>query len=120
MADFFNCIIDGNNAIELRLRSNGINAFQYSFTNCLIKFRDNNGQFASDPLYDFENSSLYEEIIQNEDANFLNVNENDFRISNPSAVDGLGNIETATRIPFDILGTDRISSPSLGAYQILQ
>ena len=119
-AEFFNCIIDGNNAIELVLRSNGTNAFQYTFTNCLLKFRDTNGQFDSDPLYDFGNISLYKEVFINEDANFLNANLNDFRIGNPSAVDGKANIGTALRIPFDILGIDRTSSPAIGAYQVLQ
>lgn len=119
-AEFFNCIIDGNNALELVLRSNGTNMFQYAFTNCLLKFRDNSGQFDSDPLYDFGNLGLYKEVLLNEDANFLNVNKNDFRIQNPTAVDGKANIGTALQIPFDILGIDRTSSPAIGAYQISQ
>lgn len=119
-AAFFNCIIDGNNAIELTLRDNGTNSFQYTFTNCLIKFRDSSGNFDSDPLYDFENLSLFKEVLLNEDANFLNVSKNDFRIDSPSSAEGKANIGTALGIPFDILGIDRTSSPAIGAYQILQ
>ncbi len=119
-AEFFNCIIDGNNAIEIVLKDSGTNLFEYSFTNCLLKFRDNNGMFDSDPLYDFGNLSLYKEVFLNEDANFLNVNKNDFRIENPSAADGKANIGIALRIPSDLLGIDRTSSPAIGAYQISQ
>ncbi|TMM56939.1 hypothetical protein FEE95_10610 [Maribacter algarum] len=117
-AEFFNCIIDGNNAIELVLRNNNTNLFEYSFINCLLKFRDSGGMFDSDPLYDFGNLSLYKEVFINEDANYLNVAKNDFRIENPSAAEGRANIGTALRIPFDLLGIDRTSSPSIGAYQI--
>lgn len=119
-ATFFNCIIDGNNSVELVLRNNQNNKFEYSFTSCLLKFRDNSGQFESDPLYDFENLSLFKEVFLNQDANFLDVTNNDFRINNPSAAEGKANIGTALRIPIDILGTDRSSSPAIGAYQVLQ
>jgi len=119
-AEFFNCIIDGNNSIELVLRNNGTNAFQYAFTNCLVKFRDNSGQFDADPLYDFGNLDSFKEIFLNEDANFLNVSDNDFRIGSPSAADGRANIGTALGIPVDLLGNDRTSSPAIGAYQISQ
>jgi len=119
-ATFFNCIIDGNNSIELVLRNNQNNDFDYSFTNCLLKFRDNNGQFESDPLYDFENLGLYKEVFLNEDSNFLDVTINDFRINNPSAAEGKANIGIALRIPIDLLGIDRSSAPAIGAYQVLQ
>ncbi|MEM9650252.1 MAG: hypothetical protein AAF969_17380, partial [Bacteroidota bacterium] len=55
-ASFVNCIVDGNMALELFLNSNGTNAFDFSFKNCLVKFKDDNGQFAQNPLYDFENT----------------------------------------------------------------
>ncbi|MFK7812462.1 MAG: hypothetical protein AB8B59_08210 [Maribacter sp.] len=120
MAEFINCIIDGSNAIELVLRDNGTNMFQYVFTNCLLKFNDNSGQFESNPLYDFGDLSLYKELLLNEEPNFLNKAQNDFRLEIPSAADGKANIGTALRIPSDILGIDRTSSPSIGAFQILQ
>lgn len=119
-AAFFNCIIDGNNAIELVLRDNASNSFEYTFTNCLLKFRDTNGQFNTDPLYDFENIGLFKEILLNEDANFLNPNLNDFKIGTPSAVDGKANIGTALRVPLDLLGIDRTAAPAIGAYQVSQ
>ena len=119
-AEFLNCIVDGNNAIELILRDNGTSSFKYLFTNCLLKFRDTSGNFTSDPRYDFNNVNLFKELLLNEDANFQNVNNNDFRIGNPSAVNGKANLEIAQQNPVDILGTDRTSAPTIGAYQISQ
>jgi hypothetical protein len=119
-AEFINCIIDGNNALELVLRANDINAFQYTLTNCLLKFRDTSKQFEDNQLYNFENLSFYEQVFLNEPANFLNAFENDFRISSPSAAQERANIEASLSIPIDILGFDRTISPAIGAYQILQ
>lgn len=119
-ANFTNCIVDGNNAIELILRSNSTNAFLYTFTNCLLKFRDNGNQFEGDPLYNFEDISLYKEVFLNEDANFIDPRKNYFRIEMPSAAEGRGNIDGAMKVPLDILGIPRIISPTIGAYQISQ
>ena len=119
-AEFINSIIDGNSSFELALLDNGTNQFEYSFTNCLLKFNDTNNQFESNPLYNFENVSVYTDIILNEEANFNETSKNDFRIGNPSALDNVANLETAQEVPLDILGFDRTISPTIGAYQISQ
>lgn len=118
-ADFTNCIIDGNNAIELSLRDNEINTFNYSFTNCMIKFRDDRGNFTENPLYDFDNIDLFNEVFLNEETDFKNTNRNDFRIGNLSIANNNANLNTALLVPLDILGVDRSSSPAIGAYQML-
>jgi len=117
LANFTNCIIDGNTSLELLLNSNGTNAFNFSFTNCMLKFRDTNGQFTDDPLYDFENSSLYQNVFLNQETNFLDTAHNDFRIEETSAAIGNADANTALLVPFDILGIDRTVEPAIGAYQ---
>jgi len=117
-ANFINCIIDGNTFLELALNSNGLNSFDFSFTSCLLKFKDNNGEFESDPLYDFDDTTYYSNIFLNEDANFLNTSENDFRLGNSSSAIGKADPATALLVPLDILGTDRTSEPDIGAYEV--
>ncbi|MFS4491512.1 hypothetical protein [Maribacter sp. 2308TA10-17] len=119
-ADFVNCIIDGSNSIEMVLRNNNAAAFQYSFTNCLLKFRDINKQFEDDPLYNFEDLSFYQEVFLNEDANFKDPSKNNFTVESPSAAAERGNTEAALKVPFDILGIPRTISPTIGANQISQ
>src|SRR5690606_37207283 len=115
-ANFLNCIIFGTNNHELLFDKTDNAAFNYTFTNCLIKFDDFNSQFADDPLYDFSNSSLFENIILNEDPDFKDPQKQDFKIGEESAGINQGNEETATDVPLDLLGIDRTNSPDLGAY----
>ncbi len=116
-AQFLNCIIDGNTNIELALRSNGSNTFDYYFSHCLIKFKDSNGNFSENPLYDFQDSSHFEQPILNEDTDFWNAKKNDFRIGEASFGKANAAEEYALLAPFDILGIDRTASPDIGAYQ---
>ena len=115
-AAFTNCIMYGNNSIELLLDRDEEAAFNYSFRNCLIKFEDG-GQFSGHPLYDFTNPALFENIIFNENPDFLNPSGNAFIIGEDSAANNQGDPATALEVPFDILGTDRTATPDLGAYQ---
>ncbi len=119
-ANFTNCIIDGNSFLELALKSNELNNFSYSFKNCTLKFRDDSNAFSDDPLYDFENLNRFDQILINQDLFFINTFENNFRIKSSSAANGNADIDTALLIPLDILGNDRTTSPSIGAYQISQ
>jgi hypothetical protein len=117
-ASFINCIVDGNTFLELSLNSNSVNSFDFSFTNCLLKFKDTNGEFESDPLYDFDNTTFYRNLFLNEDTHFLNTSENDFRLGNSSSAIGKADPATALLVPIDILGTDRTSEPDIGAYEV--
>ncbi|WP_027137386.1 hypothetical protein [Gaetbulibacter saemankumensis] len=117
-ANFNNCIIYGNDNPEILLdeiEDDAVN-FNFKFTNCLIRFRDNNNNFSS-PNYDIENNSLYENCIFNEDPDFLNPENNQLIIGNNSAVINKGNTTFANQVPFDILNIDRATAPDLGAYQ---
>ena len=118
-ANFISCIVDGNMFLELSLNSNETNLFEFSFTNCLIKFKDTNNQFDTDPLYDFDNDSYYNNVFLNEDTDFLNTAKNDFRLGSSSSAIGKADPATALLVPLDIMGTDRTSEPDIGTYEFI-
>lgn len=116
-AQFTNCIIDGNVTREISLRANGTDNFVFNFNHCLLKFSDTGGLFEGDPLYDFENELLYENIILNGEAEFVNTARSDFRIVPPSEAIDAGQPEAAQMNPLDLLGNERIENPDLGAFE---
>ncbi len=117
-ANFNNCIIYGNENNEFLLDEidDEAVAFNFKFTNCLVKFRDTNDEFEG-PNYDFENTDLYENIIFNEEPDFKDPSTNSLIIGSESAGVNQGNIEFASQVPFDLLNVNRTASPDIGAYQ---
>lgn len=117
-ANFNNCIIYGNDNPEILLDEIEDDAvsFNFKFTNCLIRFEDNNNNFTG-PNYDFNDTSKYEGIIFNADPDFFKPNLNQLIIGDESAAINQGNPAFASQVPFDILNVNRISTPDLGAYQ---
>lgn len=118
-ADFQNCIIDGNNPLELLLLSNGQNTFNYNFMNCILKFDDTRDQFTTDALYDFSSTSNYNGLVLNGAPDFFFPIENNFRIGLDSEALNMGDINISTLVPLDVLGIDRTANPDLGAYQAI-
>ena len=116
-ANFQNSIIYGNTSRELSLRSNGTDDFNFMLTNCLLRFNDSNGQFEDDPLYDFEDTTYYMNILLNEDPEFLNTARSDFRLGLESAAIDTADQNIANTVPLDILGIDRTTDPDLGSYE---
>lgn len=116
-ANFSNCIIDGNTFSELSLTTNENNLLNYKFSNCLLKFDTTNSQFSNDPLYDFENQDLFVDLLFNENADYFDSKENDFRILETSALRDKANFDGAFQVPLDLLGIDRTGSPEIGAYE---
>ncbi len=115
-ANFNNCIIYGNDNPELILDEENGSAFNFKFTNCLIRFEDNNNNFTG-ANYNFSDTSLYENVIFNQDPDFRDAFNNDLIIGQNSSANNKGNISFANQVPFDILNESRTSSPDLGAYQ---
>ncbi|WP_109299242.1 hypothetical protein [Aquimarina sp. AU474] len=114
-ANFTDCIIYSNQDLELILSKIDGTAFNYNFKNCLIRFNDFNNQFTDDPLYDFSNTSLYEDIILNEDPDFKDPFENMLNIGDNSAANGQASTPT---FGADILGVTRsTTAPDIGAYE---
>ena len=115
-ANFTNCIIYGNENIELGLFDGGEAAFNFNFTNCLLRFNDVQGVFDGNPLYDFTNAVNYTNLVVNEDPDFLAPFENELNISNDSGANGL-DPSGAPIVPFDILNVPRTSPFDAGAYE---
>lgn len=117
-ANFNNCIIYGNDNIEFildEIKDSGT-AFNFKFTNNLIRFQDTNNNFTG-PNYNFNNPALYEGNSFNKIVDFKNTGNNQMFIGDDSAANGLGNPVFATQVPNDILGESRTASPDSGAYQ---
>lgn len=113
--NFYNSIIYGNNNLELLLSKSDEAGFNFKFENSLIRFNDYTQVYQDHPLYDFENTDLYENTIFNQDPIFLDSANNKLNISNESPAAELANPNTATQN--DILGKPRGSYPSSGAYE---
>jgi len=117
-AFFANCIIDGNRDVELRFAPSGEGEFNYQFLQCSLKFRDNEQEFTNDPLYNFENQNLFQNMVINPSIAFLEPSNNNFQLTQDSEVLDLGNLGVAQEIPTDILGVSRTMAPDLGAYEL--
>jgi hypothetical protein len=113
-ANFNNCIIYGNDNPEFILDENDDAAFNFKFTNCLLRFQ-NTSNVPIGPNYDFSNTTLYQEIVLNQDPKFKDASNNRMIICEDSPANGRGSIDFI--IVSDILGESRTSPPDLGAYQ---
>lgn len=121
-AHFENCIIFGSNQIELNINKADNSLFDYSFTNSLIKFIDVNNRFVNNPLYDFDNTSLYLNsiIAKNSLSNkveFVNPVQNGMQILDTSAAKGTANSNFSSTS--DILGNPRNNPVDMGAYNFV-
>ncbi len=116
-ANFTNCIIDGNNNIELIVDKVEGAEFNYLFENNILKFDDYNNSFNGIPEYDFDNTNYYIENIINGNADFKSPSTNEFIIGENSEGIQKANIEGTIQVPNDILGILRTSPADIGAYQ---
>lgn len=116
-ANFTNCIIDGNNNIELILDNVEGSLFNYFFKNNIIQFNDYNNSYAEIPEYNFENTSHYLNNILNGNPDFKSPNTNEFIIGQNSEGIEKANIEGSLQVPLDILGVTRTLPADIGAYQ---
>ena len=122
-SSFTNCIIYGNNNLELGLSKNNNAQFQLAFNYCLIKFIDFSGQYGSNPLYQFTSSTASSDVYYNNcliaktstsnNPRFINPGNNNLKIQESSAA---RNVAPSTPVPNDILGNPRSTPADLGAY----
>lgn len=122
-AHFENCIIYGSNSIEMTINKAEGSVFDYSFSSSLIKFIDTNNRFTNDPLYDFDNASLYSNSLiaktsLSNKAEFVNGINNDMRILDTSAAKGSANWSASSGTQ-DILGNSRTNPSDMGAYNFV-
>ncbi|QMU62960.1 MAG: hypothetical protein GKR88_00840 [Flavobacteriaceae bacterium] len=117
VANFNNCIIDGNSNIEFILDRVDGSQFNFGTSNCMIKFNDTNNTFSDISELDFSSITNYPGVILNGNPNFRNTSINDFMIGQLSDGINKANGAFSSLIPLDILGVDRTSAPDIGAYQ---
>jgi len=116
-ADFTNCIIDGNQNVEFVLDRVEGATFNFNVQNSLLKFNTTDTGLLENPLFDFTDVSIYQNIILNGMPNFKNIETNDLIIGQDSDANGNADLNAALSAPFDILGVDRTTLPDIGAYQ---
>ena len=125
-ANFTNCIIYGNQNKEFFLENKDTSfAFDVNFTNCLIKFNDTDNEFENNPLFNFSNTTIYQNLILNQSPNFFKTNnDDDGQINLIIGDDSFANNQADTSVltdvilQKDILGIDRsIGASDIGAYQ---
>lgn len=116
-ANFNNCIIYGSEQKEVAFVEDTNAAFNFNFTNCLIRFDDPQGDFEGIPNYDFGNPALFTDCIFNIDPVFQDVTANNLNIEEgTSGAQGIGLSGVAP--PFDLNGMARDSNtPDAGAYE---
>ena len=120
-ASFNNCIIYGSEQREIALIENENAAFNFQFTNSLIRFEDPFGDFEGIPNYDFTNGNFYVNCVIIEDPVFQNSALNNLNIeTGTSGADGIGNPTTGNLVPFDLNGVLRSASPDAGAYESIE
>lgn len=116
-ANFTNCIIAGNNNIEFVLDKITGSLFNYSLQNNMIQFNDIDNTFANNAELDFNNTSHYLNNILSGTVHFKDPFTNKFNIGQNNTGINKALQGASQNIPLDILGTDRATSPDMGAYQ---
>ena len=112
-ANFTNCIIYGNDNPELLLEKDPSDVFNFKFTNSLILF-DDPTEFYSEAQYDFSNTDHFENVIFNNDPEFLDPSKNQLNIPFGSPAEAAG--ISSGNLNVDLTNTPRTSPPDLGAY----
>jgi hypothetical protein len=110
-AYFGNCIVYGNNLNEVLMDKVDGSNFNFQFEKCLLRV---------DPDDQDATTSEFVDCILNDDPNFVDAVENNFELDtlSPAKDVGLQSIVlTDFNLEQDILGTPRLQSPDLGAYE---
>jgi len=103
-----NSIIYGVNVDEIETDMvDGADSVYY-FDHCLLKTE-----------LDVSNTTIFNQVIKNEDPLFVDYQLNDYRIDTLSPAIDIGDPAIAASVPFDLLGTQRTESPDLGAYEFV-
>ena len=68
-------------------------------------------------MFDFSNTSYYQNIILNGNPNFKEIDTNQYIIGQESEAIGSADSNGALQVPFDILNVNRTTTPDIGAYQ---
>ena len=116
-AQFTNSIITGNAGIEMLFDRDEQEVFNIFFRNSILQFDTNNSELLQNPLYDFTNGTLYEDILLNSDPEFVGDAPDPFQLSQSSPAVNIGVTDFLSEAPEDILGNPRDQTPDAGAYE---
>ena len=116
-ASFTNCIIDGNQNLEFVLDKVEGATFNFNVKNCMLKFNTDNTEILNNPLFDFKNTSIYQNIVLNGKTHFKDTKENELIIGQDSEAINKADANISQQVPFDLLNISRTASPDIGAYQ---
>lgn len=112
-AHFGNCIIYGNNPIELELGQQPDNQFNFYFDHCIIQLTD---------TFNISDRNRYNNVWRGKefDPKFVDPYKKlDFQLDTLSPAKDRGSAVYSRLFPFDLKGVDRTSDagPDLGAYE---
>lgn len=112
-AHFGNCIIYGNNPVELELGQQPDNLFNYFFDHCIIQVPD---------TFNISDRNRYNNVFKgkNFDPKFVDPYKKlDFQLDTLSPAKDRGSAVYSKLFPFDLKGADRTADdgPDLGAYE---
>ncbi|MFC7348142.1 hypothetical protein ACFQO9_15595 [Chryseobacterium zhengzhouense] len=103
---------DRDNALSLEQTPGQL--LNFTIQNCLLKY---SGTSAAG--FDFDTNSNVTGSIKNQEPKFINyfAAQMNLRVKSDSPARGKGDLTVANSVPTDIVGADRTSNPTLGAYQ---
>ena len=110
---FSNSIIAGTRTQEIYFDTQEETAFDCLFTHCFVSANTED----TTPLYDTSDTTMYASCIFSGSLDFKDTSESDFRIGEESVLIEQGAPEEALKTPLDLIETDRINTPDIGAYQ---
>lgn len=116
-ATFDNCIIEGNQLVEFYAEQAGTDAFTFKLNHTALQFDSSSQAVIDNSLFDWNNTTYYNQIIRNGNPGFVLPEENDMRISQDSDFIQKGDAVIGAQLPVDLAGETRTSTPDLGAYQ---
>ncbi len=112
-AQFTNCIISGDRFSEITYYEDDTRDFNIHFSHCLIQQQESS--ITQEAYNDLNNTDYFESCIFNDDPNFKDTANNDFRISEDSPANAKA---LATENQLDISGNERnLTTPDIGAYE---
>lgn len=113
-ASFGNCIIIGDNEVEIGISQvSGQGAFNYFFDHCIITAEDD---------FSFSNTDHFGTIYRSAVPGFISVPDENYRLDTLAFAKDKGLIDYASPVPFDLKGDSRLddAGPDLGAFERIE
>ena len=111
-ANFYNCIIDGNNETEILFSNSDKAAFNYLFDHCVIK---SDQDYLDDWMQNISEGSI--RIDNNQSNNFEDILSVPFYLNENSVAIDAGSSIIANEVPYDFNGYSRLPNPDIGCVE---